>query len=108
MPPGPLTIDALRAGVADGTIDTVVLAIVDIQGRLQGKRFDAEFFIDEVASHGTEGCNYLLAVDIEMNTVGGYTMSSWERGYGDFGQSLRNPSDTRSNGSRCRTTADGR
>src|SRR3954463_13031198 len=84
MPPGPLTIDALRDGVADGTIDTVVLAIVDIQGRLQGKRFDAEFFIDEVASHGTEGCNYLLAVDIEMNTVGGYTMSSWERGYGDF------------------------
>src|SRR5947209_9780503 len=84
MPPGPLTIDALRTGVADGTIDTVVLAIVDIQGRLQGKRFDAEFFIDEVASHGTEGCNYLLAVDIEMNTVGGYTMSSWERGYGDF------------------------
>src|SRR5881398_4195977 len=84
MPPGPLTIDVLRAGVADGTIDTVVLAIVDIQGRLQGKRFDAEFFVDEVASHGTEGCNYLLAVDIEMNTVSGYTMSSWERGYGDF------------------------
>src|SRR3954471_4743667 len=84
MPPGPLTIDALRDGVADGTIDTVVLAIVDIQGRLQGKRFDAEFFIDEVASHGTEGCNYLLAVDIEMNTVGCYAMSSWERGYGDF------------------------
>src|SRR3954463_6664671 len=84
MPPGPLTIEALRAGVADGTIDTVVLAIVDIQGRLQGKRFDAEFFVDEVATHGTEGCNYLLAVDIEMNTVGGYAMSSWERGYGDF------------------------
>src|SRR5437763_16415986 len=84
MPPGPLTIDALRAGVADGTIDTVVLAIVDVQGRLQGKRFDAEFFLAEVAAHGTEGCNYLLAVDIEMNTVGGYTMSSWERGYGDF------------------------
>src|SRR6059058_396482 len=84
MPPGPLTIDELRAGVAGGTIDTVVLAIVDIQGRLQGKRFDAEFFLDEVAAHGTEGCNYLLAVDIEMNTVGGYTMSSCERGYGDF------------------------
>src|SRR3954462_5093861 len=84
MPPGPLTIDALRAGVADGTIDTVVLAITDVQGRLQGKRFDAEFFVDEVASHGTEGCNYLLAVDVEMNTVGGYAMSSWERGYGDF------------------------
>src|SRR5947208_2105926 len=84
MPPGPLTIDALRAGVADGAIDTVVLAIVDIQGRLQGKRFDAEFFVDEVATHGTEGCNYLLAVDVEMNTVAGYAMSSWDRGYGDF------------------------
>src|SRR3954467_2611095 len=84
MPPGPLTIDALRAGVADGTIDTVVLAIVDIQGRLQGKRFDAEFFVDEVAPHGTEGCNYLLAVDVEMNTVASYAMSSGHRGYGDF------------------------
>src|SRR3954463_6421483 len=84
MPPGPLTMEDLRAAVADGSIDTVVLAIVDVQGRLQGKRFDAEFFLDEVAAHGTEGCNYLLAVDIEMNTVGGYTMSSWERGYGDF------------------------
>jgi glutamine synthetase len=84
MPPGTLTIEELRAGVADATIDTVVLAIVDVQGRLQGKRFDAEFFVDEVAAHGTEGCNYLLAVDIEMNTVGGYTMSSWDRGYGDF------------------------
>src|SRR5881398_646367 len=84
MPPGPLTMEDLRTAVADGSIDTVVLAIVDVQGRLQGKRFDAEFFVDEVAAHGTEGCNYLLAVDIEMNTVSGYTMSSWERGYGDF------------------------
>jgi glutamine synthetase len=84
MPPGPLTMEDLRTAVADGSIDTVVLAIVDVQGRLQGKRFDAEFFVDEVAAHGTEGCNYLLAVDVEMNTVGGYAMSSWERGYGDF------------------------
>lgn len=55
-----------------------------MQGRLQGKRFAARFFLDEVLHHGTEGCNYLLAVDTEMNTVDGYEMSSWERGYGDF------------------------
>ena len=80
----PLSVDQLREAVADGTIDTVVLAIVDIQGRLQGKRLDATYFLDDVLAHGTEGCNYLLAVDIEMNTVDGYAISSWERGYGDF------------------------
>ncbi|GAA0607641.1 glutamine synthetase family protein [Streptomyces crystallinus] len=80
----PLDIEALRALVESGEIDTVVLAFPDMQGRLQGKRFAARFFLDEVAAHGTEGCNYLLAVDTEMNTVEGYAMSSWERGYGDF------------------------
>jgi glutamine synthetase len=80
----PLALDELRALVASGEIDTVVLAFPDMQGRLQGKRFAAPFFLDEVVEHGTEGCNYLLAVDAEMNTVDGYEMSSWERGYGDF------------------------
>jgi glutamine synthetase len=80
----PLTLEDLRADVASGEIDTVIVAIVDMQGRLQGKRCDAQYFLDEVAHHGTEGCNYLLAVDVEMNTVGGYAMSSWERGYGDL------------------------
>src|SRR5664279_5948532 len=84
MAHGPLTLDDLRADVATGTIDTVILAIVDVQGRLAGKRFDAEYFLDEVVAHGTEGCNYLLAVDVEMNTVSGYSMSSWEHGYGDL------------------------
>ena len=79
-----LTLDALRAAVTDGSIDTVVLAITDMQGRLQGKRLDAQYFLDVVLEHGTEGCNYLLAVDVDMNTVGGYDISSWERGYGDF------------------------
>nr|WP_202501604.1 glutamine synthetase family protein [Streptomyces sp. SID5785] len=74
----------MRALVAGGEIDTVVLAFPDLQGRLQGKRFAARFFLDEVLHHGTEGCNYLLAVDTEMNTVDGYAMSSWDRGYGDF------------------------
>ncbi|MFD6292625.1 glutamine synthetase family protein [Streptomyces sp. NPDC060205] len=80
----PLTVEELHALVASGEIDTVVLAFPDMQGRLQGKRFAARFFLDEVLGHGTEGCNYLLAVDADMNTVDGYEMSSWERGYGDF------------------------
>ncbi|MFJ5532239.1 glutamine synthetase family protein [Streptomyces sp. NPDC093261] len=80
----PLGVEELHALVAGGEIDTVVLAFPDMQGRLQGKRFAARFFLDEVLEHGTEGCNYLLAVDTEMNTVDGYEMSSWDRGYGDF------------------------
>ncbi|MCY0925135.1 glutamine synthetase family protein [Streptomyces sp. H27-H1] len=80
----PLSPEELRVLVASGEIDTVVLAFPDMQGRLQGKRFAAQFFLDEVLQHGTEGCNYLLAVDTDMNTVDGYEMSSWDRGYGDF------------------------
>ncbi|MYS50635.1 glutamine synthetase [Streptomyces sp. SID6013] len=80
----PLAVEELHALVAAGDIDTVVLAFPDMQGRLQGKRFAARFFLDEVLAHGTEGCNYLLAVDADMNTVDGYAMSSWDRGYGDF------------------------
>jgi glutamine synthetase len=77
-------LDELREGVAAGGIDTVVLAMTDMQGRLQGKRLTATHFLDVVAEHGAEGCNYLLAVDVDMNTVEGYEMSSWERGYGDM------------------------
>ncbi len=79
-----LTVDELRADVQAGRIDTVLLAVTDMQGRLQGKRLSARHFLDEVLDHAAEGCNYLLAVDVEMNTVGGYAMSSWEHGYGDF------------------------
>ncbi|MBE1487892.1 glutamine synthetase family protein [Plantactinospora soyae] len=79
-----LTVEELRVAVDGGEIDTVVLALVDMQGRLQGKRFHAPYFLAEVLRHGSEGCDYLLAVDVEMNTVDGYAMSSWERGYGDF------------------------
>jgi glutamine synthetase len=81
---GMLTLERLRVEASEGTIDTVVLAFTDMQGRLQGKRLSAEFFLEEVADHYSEGCNYLLAVDVEMNTVDGYAMSSWDRGYGDF------------------------
>ena len=79
-----MTLDELKKAVADGTVDTVLLAIADMEGRLQGKRLTASHFLDEVFENGAEGCNYLLAVDVEMNTVDGYAMSSWERGYGDF------------------------
>jgi glutamine synthetase len=81
---GMLSLERLRVEVGEGEIDTVVLAFTDMQGRLQGKRLSAEFFLDEVAEHYSEGCNYLLAVDVDMNTVDGYAMSSWSTGYGDF------------------------
>lgn len=79
-----LTVEELREAVDTGEIDTVLVAIVDMQGRLQGKRCAAQYFLDEVLGHSAEGCNYLLAVDVEMNPVSGYAMSSWDRGYGDF------------------------
>ncbi|GAA2993293.1 glutamine synthetase [Actinokineospora diospyrosa] len=74
----------LRELVESGAVDTVLVAITDMQGRLQGKRVTARFFLDEVVDHATEACDYLLAVDVEMNTVAGYRSSSWEDGYGDF------------------------
>src|SRR4051794_881441 len=80
----PLKLDQLRSAVRDGAVDTVLLGFTDMQGRLQGKRLTASHFLDSVVEHGAEACNYLLAIDVEMNTVGGYAMSSWERGYGDF------------------------
>lgn len=70
--------------MAEDEIDTVLVVFTDMQGRLQGKRFDARHFLAEVVENATEGCAYLLAVDIDMNTVAGYEMSSWETGYGDF------------------------
>jgi glutamine synthetase len=82
--PGMLSLDELRQLADVGLVDTVVLALTDMQGRLQGKRLSVEFFRSEVASEFSEGCNYLLAVDVDMNTVDGYQISSWERGYGDF------------------------
>ncbi len=82
--PAALTVEQLRADIDGGVIDTVIVAFTDMQGRLQGKRLHARFFLDHVLDHGTEGCNYLLTVDVDMNTVPGYAMSSWERGYGDM------------------------
>jgi glutamine synthetase len=79
-----MNLDELRADASADRTDTVLLVLTDMQGRLQGKRMTARHFLDEVVEHGAEACNYLLAVDVDMNTVGGYEMSSWERGYGDF------------------------
>jgi glutamine synthetase len=79
-----LTLDELTQLAEVGEVDTVVLALADMQGRLQGKRLTARYFLNEVVPHDAEACNYLLAVDVDMNTVAGYSMSSWETGYGDF------------------------
>ncbi len=79
-----MTLDELREAAALGTVDTVLLAMTDMQGRLQGKRLTATHFLEEVAEHAAESCNYLLAVDVDMRTVEGYEMSSWERGYSDM------------------------
>src|SRR3977135_2065007 len=80
-----LTKEQLGAATKKGEIDTVVVAFTDMQGRLMGKRVDAEYFM-ESAAHGepVEGCNYLLAVDMDMDPVPGYAIANWESGYGDF------------------------
>jgi glutamine synthetase len=79
-----LGIDELRTDVESGAIDTVVVAFTDMQGRLLGKRLHAEFFLEDALEHGVEGCNYLLALEMEMDPVPGYGIASWEQGYGDF------------------------
>ncbi len=79
-----MTLEELKGQTQRGEVDTVLLAFCDMQGRLQGKRMTAHHFLDEVAEHHAEGCNYLLAVDVEMTPVEGFEMASWERGYGDF------------------------
>ena len=84
MATGNLTVEALTELVAAKEIDTVIIGFTDMQGRLVGKRASARLFLDELAEHGAECCNYLLAVDVENNTVDGYAISSWERGYGDM------------------------
>ncbi|MHB1509213.1 MAG: glutamine synthetase family protein [Acidimicrobiales bacterium] len=82
--PARLSIHNLEGLVGEDDVDTVLVVFADMQGRLQGKRFDARHFLAEVVENDTEGCSYLLAVDVDMNTVAGYEMSSWESGYGDL------------------------
>jgi glutamine synthetase len=78
-----MTLDELRSEVKAGTINTVLACQTDMQGRLMGKRFQAEFFLDS-GHEETHSCNYLMATDIEMETVPGYKATSWEKGYGDY------------------------
>jgi glutamine synthetase len=81
-----LNLKELSSLVDKGEVDTVIVAFTDMQGRLMGKRLHAEFFIEEhIADHGVEGCNYLLALEMEMDPIPGYQIASWEQGYGDFG-----------------------
>src|SRR5271154_2532269 len=81
---GRLTQKELVAHIESAEIDTVILAITDMQGRLQGKRIDGDFFVNDVLKGVVEGCSYLLASDVDMNTVDGFALTSWERGYGDL------------------------
>jgi len=84
LTPGRLSRDDLLSLIDTGEIDTVVTAVTDMQGRLQGKRVDAQFFADDLKSGVVEGCSYLLASDVDMRTVDGFALTSWERGYGDL------------------------
>jgi len=83
QPPGMLTDEELANLVSTGEIDTVVVGFTDLYGRLVGKRFDAGFYLEQVAEDGTHGCDYLLTVDMEMDPVPGYAFANWEQGYGD-------------------------
>ena len=80
---GLLTFEQLREAVNGGAIETVVVGFTDHYGRLMGKRYDAELFVEETATHGTHGCDYLLTTDMEMEPVQGYSFANWEKGYGD-------------------------
>ena len=85
LTPGRLTRDELLRRITSGEVDTVVLAITDMQGRLQGKRLDGNFFANVIGDGVVEGCSYLLASDVDMATVDGFALTSWDRGYGDIG-----------------------
>src|SRR3954447_8545168 len=79
-----LRAEELNGLVASGDVETVIVAFSDHYGRLCGKRYDAEFFVEEIAGSGTHGCDYLLTTDMEMEPVPGYRFANWELGYGDM------------------------
>jgi glutamine synthetase len=80
-----MNLQILKTKIKSGAIDTVIVAFPDVFGRLVGKRFTGQFFLDSVADHGTHGCNYLLTVNIEMDPMDGFKLANWEKGFGDFG-----------------------
>lgn len=79
-----MTINQLKTRIEEGQIDTVIVAVPDVFGRLVGKRFAARFFLESVLDHGTHACNYLLTVNIEMDPMDGFKVANWEAGFGDF------------------------
>ena len=81
---GKLTIQELKNKIGEESIETVIVAFTDHYGRLMGKRFDAEFFLDSAVEEGTHSCDYLLTTDMEMEPIAGYKFANWELGYGDF------------------------
>ncbi len=81
---GLLTLEDLRQKTEANEIETVVVGFTDHYGRLMGKRYDAEFFLENTAGEGTHGCVYLLTADMEMEPVNGYSFANWAMGYGDF------------------------
>lgn len=81
---GNLSVEELRELAGRGEVDTVIVGFTDMQGRFMGKRVSARLFLEDTAEHGSECCNYLLAVDADMNTLDGYAHAGWDRGYGDM------------------------
>ena len=81
---GLLSLEDLRQKTEAGEIETVIVAFTDHYGRLMGKRYDAEFFLESAAADGAHGCDYLLTTDMELEPVRGYKFANWELGYGDF------------------------
>ena len=81
---GMLSLEQLQAQIQEETIETIIVAFTDHYGRLVGKRFDADFFLESIAKDGTHGCDYLLTTDMEMEPIPGYDFANWELGYGDF------------------------
>src|SRR3954453_23103415 len=79
-----MNLQDLRAKIKSGEIDTVIVGFPDVFGRLVGKRFTGQFFLENVLGHGTHGCSYLLTVDIEMEPMEGFKLANWEKGFGDF------------------------
>src|SRR6266700_4124230 len=79
-----MNLPSLKLKIRRGEIDTVIVAVPDVFGRLVGKRVTGQFFLDCVADHGTHGCNYLLTVDIDMEPMTGFKLANWEKGFGDF------------------------
>ena len=81
---GKISLPDLKDMIANEAIETVIVAFTDHYGRLIGKRFDPDFFLESTIKDGTHGCDYLLTTDMEMEPIPGYDFANWELGYGDF------------------------